>query len=70
MADNSDIDDTDQGRLPPSEIASLASRSDIDLDAMSTEELLTLIEDVIDRLPVEPRRDCRRQKFVSHAARG
>jgi DNA-binding protein H-NS len=52
MADNSDIDDTDQGRLPPSEIASLASRSDIDLDAMSTEELLTLIEDVIDRLPV------------------
>jgi DNA-binding protein H-NS len=48
-----DADDLEQGRLPPSEITDLASGETIDQETMSTEELLTLIEDAMDKLPVE-----------------
>jgi DNA-binding protein H-NS len=51
--ENPDKDDSDEGRLPPSDITTLARGGDADLDNMSTEELLTLIEDAMDRLPVE-----------------
>jgi DNA-binding protein H-NS len=53
MPENPDEDAIDEGRLPPSDIAALARGDDSDLDNMSTEELLTLIEDAMDRLPVE-----------------
>ena len=47
---NLDIDGIEEGRLPPSDISTLA---ETDLDNLITEELLTLIEDALDRLPVE-----------------
>jgi DNA-binding protein H-NS len=53
MPENPDEDAIDEGRLPPSDITTLARGGDADLDNMSTEELLTLIEDALDRLPVE-----------------
>jgi hypothetical protein len=53
MSDNPDVDDIEAGRLPPSDLTQLAQAGGIDLEAMSTEELLTLIEDAMDRLPVE-----------------
>jgi hypothetical protein len=53
MPHNQDVDDIENGKLPPSDITKLAQNGDIDLDAMSTEELLTFIEDALDRLPVE-----------------
>jgi hypothetical protein len=49
MPENRDKDDIDEGRLPPSDITTLARGDDLDLDNMSTEELLTLIEDALEK---------------------
>jgi DNA-binding protein H-NS len=51
--DNPDIDDIEEGRLPPSDITRLERRENPDFGGMSPEELLTLIEDAMDKLPVE-----------------
>src|SRR3954453_7735763 len=67
--ENPDKDAIDEGRLPPSDITTLAQSDDIDLDDMSTEELLTLIEDALDRLPVEELvtiRDAAETKRLEH----
>jgi DNA-binding protein H-NS len=67
--ENPDKDDIDEGRLPPSDISTLARGDDIGLDDMSTEELLTLIEDALDRLPVEELvtiRDAAEAKRLEH----
>ena len=67
--ENPDKDDIDEGRLPPSDITTLARGDDIDLDDMSTEELLTLIEDALDLLPVEELvtiRDAAEAKRLEH----
>jgi DNA-binding protein H-NS len=56
MSDTPDIDpDADgleEGRLPPSDISHLGSSTGFDLDGLSPEELLSLIELAIARLPV------------------
>jgi len=67
--ENPDKDAIDEGRLPPSDITTLARGDDTDLDDMSTEELLTLIEDALDRLPVEELvtiRDAAEAKRLEH----
>jgi DNA-binding protein H-NS len=69
MADNPDTDDIEEGRLPPSDITRLGSGRNTDLEEMSTEELLTLIEDAMDKLPVEELltiRDLAEQKRQEH----
>jgi|SRR3954469_3825611 len=69
MADNPDTDDIEEGRLPPSDITRLGSGGNTDLEEMSTEELLTLIEDAMDKLPVEELltiRDLAEQKRQEH----
>src|SRR5689334_15438950 len=48
MADNEEMPDVGEGRLPPSNLASLAQ--DVDLDGMSDAELVALIEEALDRL--------------------
>src|SRR4051812_4070636 len=48
MADNEEMPDVGEGRLPPSDLASLAQ--DVDLDRMSDAELVALIEETLDRL--------------------
>jgi hypothetical protein len=50
---NLDIDGIEEGRLTPSDISTLARGDAADLENMSTEELLTLIEDALDLLPIE-----------------
>jgi DNA-binding protein H-NS len=69
MPENPDEDAIDEGRLPPSNLTSLAQDGDIDLEAMSTEELLTLIEDALDLLPIEELvtiRDAAEAKRLEH----
>src|SRR3954451_15021235 len=69
MPENPDEDAIDEGRLPPSDITTLASGDNTDLDNMSVEELLTLIEDALDRLPVEELvtiRDAAEAKRLEH----
>src|SRR3954465_15734674 len=69
MPEEPDTDAIDEGRLPPSDLTSLARDSDLDLEAMSTEELLTLIEDALDLLPVEELvtiRDAAEAKRLEH----
>jgi hypothetical protein len=43
IPENPDKDAIDEGRLPPSDITTLARGDDVELDNMSIEELLTLI---------------------------
>jgi DNA-binding protein H-NS len=67
--ENPDKDDIDEGRLPPSDISTLARGDAVDLENMSTEELLTLIEDALDLLPVEELvtiRDAAEAKRLEH----
>ena len=69
MADNPDADDVEEGRLPPSDITTLGRGGNTDLEEMSTEELLTLIEDAMDKLPAEELltiRDLAEQKRQEH----
>jgi DNA-binding protein H-NS len=51
--DNQDVDGIEEGRLPPSDITRFSRAENTDLESMSPEELLTLIEDAMDKLPVE-----------------
>src|SRR5690349_21324033 len=57
MADTEEA--PDEQPLPPSNLSTLAKTTEVNLEGMTTEELLGLIEDALDLLPAKELKDVR-----------